>query len=283
PISSPRRHKALDEWGYGLSSVRFICGTQSIHRARTKDQRLSRNGGHDSLCVLFRHANGGSSETLLSEEDAIISDGNSTTPASSTASVSAKASAPALSGKRRYWATLKKAQANGGAQKAVLISPPTASFSMDGYIREARSDLRLGGKYDAMVMVDDSHAVRIHRQTRRGTPEYRRHRTIDVITGTLSEALARRIEPLRPQEEIIELFETAFAPVPFSNSSPHSDRRRIDPKAIDLFRPNRTRSTTNSRRTRNFSVKSFRRSGFRFSWRTSDRSGDVLAARCRNR
>src|SRR4051812_22900314 len=162
-------HAALDRWGYGMASVRFICGTQEVHKEL--EQRLSAFLGQEDT-ILYSScfdANGGLFETLLEAEDAVISD------ALNHASI---IDGIRLSKARRFRyanrdmadleARLKEASA-GGARRMLVVTDGV--FSMDGHVAPLREICDLADQYGAMVMVDDSHAVGFVGPGGRGTPE----------------------------------------------------------------------------------------------------------------
>lgn len=178
--------KSLDEYGYGMSSVRFICGTQSIHK--TLEQRLSTFLGTEDT-ILYSScfdANGGLFETLFGPEDAIISD------ALNHASI---IDGVRLSKAQRFRYNNndmhdleEKLKAASNCRTKVIATDGV--FSMDGIIANLPAICDLADKYDAFVMVDDSHAVGFMGKHGRGTHEY--HHVIDridLITGTLGKAL----------------------------------------------------------------------------------------------
>ena len=179
---------ALDRWGYGMASVRFICGTQSLHK--DLEARLAAFLGTDDA-ILYSScfdANGGLFETLLGEEDGIISD--ALNPASIIDGVR-------LSKAKRYRyanddladleAQLKQAKADGC--KRILIATDGV-FSMDGIIARLGPICDLADQYGAMTMVDDSHAVGFVGEKGKGTHEHCGVMgRVDIITGTLGKAL----------------------------------------------------------------------------------------------
>jgi len=181
-------HQGLHEHGYGMASVRFICGTQDVHREL--EEEIARFLGMEAA-ILYGScfdANGGLFETLMGEEDAIISD--SLNHASIIDGVR-------LSKAKRYRypnndmadleAQLKQAQADGARYKMIATD---GVFSMDGIIADLKSICDLAGKHDALVMVDDSHAVGFVGAKGRGTPEHCGVMgRVDIITGTLGKAL----------------------------------------------------------------------------------------------
>jgi glycine C-acetyltransferase len=180
--------EGIDRHGYGMASVRFICGTQDVHREL--EQRIAKFLGTEDA-ILYGScfdANGGLFETLLGEEDAVISD------ALNHASI---IDGVRLSKARRYRyanndmadleAQLKQSQADGARYKMIATD---GVFSMDGIIADLRSIRDLADKYGAMVMVDDSHAVGFVGAKGRGTPEHCGVLgRVDIITGTLGKAL----------------------------------------------------------------------------------------------
>ncbi len=178
--------KALGLYGYGMASVRFICGTQTPHKAL--ESRLAQFLGTEDaiLYAACFDANTGLFETILGEEDAIISD------ALNHASV---IDGVRLSRARRFryansdMADLReKLKAAGGARYRLIATDGV--FSMDGYLARLNEICDLAAEYDAMVMVDDSHAVGFMGATGRGTPEHLGVMgRIDILTGTLGKAL----------------------------------------------------------------------------------------------
>ena len=177
---------ALDRYGYGMASVRFICGTQEEHKQL--EERLSRFLGMEDT-ILYSScfdANGGLFETLLGEEDAVISD------ALNHASI---IDGIRLSKARRYryannnMAELEERLKEASDARFRLIATDGV-FSMDGVIANLGGICDLADKYDALVMVDDSHAVGFIGEHGRGTPEYCGvEGRVDILTGTLGKAL----------------------------------------------------------------------------------------------
>ena len=209
-------HKALDEWGYGLSSVRFICGTQEIHKAL--ERRISKFLGTEDT-ILYTScfdANGGLFETLLGEEDAVISD--ELNHASIIDGVRL-CKAQRFRYKNSDMADLEAQLQAASATRYKMIATDGV-FSMDGYIAKLPEICELAEKYDALVMVDDSHAVGFMGKNGRGTPEY--HNVvdrIDVITGTLGKALGGASGGYTSgRKEIIDLLRQRSRPYLFSNS-----------------------------------------------------------------
>ena len=210
---------ALDsygKWGYGLSSVRFICGTQAIHKQL--EDKLS-SFLHTDDTILYSScfdANGGLFETLLSAEDAVISDELN--------------HASIIDGIRLCKATRFRYKNNDMQDlKAKLEEAKTARiklivtdgvFSMDGYIANLKAICDLADEYDALVMVDDSHAVGFMGKTGRGTPEHCDVvERIDIITGTLGKALGGASGGYTSgAQAIIDLLRQRSRPYLFSNT-----------------------------------------------------------------
>ena len=209
-------HEALDRWGYGLSSVRFICGTQAIHT--TLEQRLTEflQTEDTILYTSCFDANGGLFETLLGPEDAIISDQlNHASIIDGVRLCKASRFRYANSDMSDLETQLKAASS---ARFRMIATDGV--FSMDGYIANLPDICELADKYDAMVMVDDSHSVGFMGKQGRGTHEY--HDClgrIDVITGTLGKALGGASGGYTSgRKEIIELLRQRSRPYLFSNS-----------------------------------------------------------------
>ncbi len=209
-------HEALDRWGYGLSSVRFICGTQSPHHEL--EQKLSRFLGTEDT-ILYSScfdANGGLFETLLGPEDAIISDElNHASIIDGIRLCKAQRCRYQNNNMADLEAKLKEAQ---NARFRMVATDGV--FSMDGYIANLRAICDLAEKYHALVMVDDSHAVGFMGPTGRGTPEY--HQVmgrIDLLTGTLGKALGGASGGYTSgRKEFIELLRQRSRPYLFSNT-----------------------------------------------------------------
>ena len=209
-------HEALDQWGYGLSSVRFICGTQSVHKQL--ETKLSEFLGTEDT-VLYSScfdANGGLFETVLGPEDAVISDELN--------------HASIIDGVRLCKAQrLRYANGNMEDLEAKLNEARNARFrliatdgvfSMDGSLANLPAICGLAEEYDALVMVDDSHAVGFMGKNGRGTHEY--HQVmgrVDLITGTLGKALGGASGGYTSgRKEIIDLLRQRSRPYLFSNS-----------------------------------------------------------------
>ena len=209
-------HDALDTWGYGLSSVRFICGTQSIHtqlESKLSEFLLTEDTILYTSCF---DANGGLFETLLGPEDAIISDQlNHASIIDGVRLCKAKRFRYSNNDMKDLE---KQLQAASGTRFKMIATDGV--FSMDGYIANLPAICELADKYDAMVMVDDSHSVGFMGKQGRGTHEY--HDVlgrVDVITGTLGKALGGASGGYTSgRKEIIELLRQRSRPYLFSNS-----------------------------------------------------------------
>ena len=209
-------HRALDDWGYGLSSVRFICGTQAIHKEL--ERKISEFLGMEDT-ILYTScfdANGGLFETILSEEDAIISD--ELNHASIIDGVRL-CKAQRFRYKNGDMNDLEERLKESSSARTKMIATD-GIFSMDGYIAKLDEICDLAEKYDALVMVDDSHAVGFVGKTGRGTHEHHNVMDrIDVITGTLGKALGGASGGYTSaKKEIIELLRQRSRPYLFSNS-----------------------------------------------------------------
>jgi glycine C-acetyltransferase len=209
-------HEALDRWGYGLASVRFICGTQAVHKEL--EERTSEFLGTEDT-ILYSScfdANGGLFETILGAEDAVISD--ELNHASIIDGVRLCKAA-----RYRYrnsdMADLEaQLQESAGARFRLIATDGV--FSMDGTIANLPAICDLADQYNALVMVDDSHAVGFMGPRGRGTPEYHgvSHR-VDVITGTLGKALGGASGGYTSgRREIVQLLRQRSRPYLFSNS-----------------------------------------------------------------
>jgi glycine C-acetyltransferase len=207
---------ALTEWGYGMASVRFICGTQTIHR--TLEQRLAVFLGTEDA-VLFGScfdANGGVFEALLDERDAVIS--NALNHASIIDGVRL-CKAQRLRYANRDMAELEARLVEAKDARYRLIVTDGV-FSMDGYLAPLDEICALADKHDALVMVDDSHAVGFVGPTGRGTPElFGVADRVDIVSGTLGKALGGASGGyIAARREIVELLKQRARPYLFSNS-----------------------------------------------------------------
>ena len=210
--------RALGELGYGMASVRFICGTQQIHK--TLEERLARYLSTEDV-ILYSScfdANGGLFETLLDERDAVISDAlNHASIIDGIRLCKAQRYRYANSDMAELEECLKQAQ----AARTRLIATDGV-FSMDGFIAKLREICDLAEKYDALVMVDDSHATGFMGATGRGTPEHCGvAQRVDIITSTLGKALGGGSGGfIASRREIIEWLRQRSRPYLFSNSIP---------------------------------------------------------------
>ena len=210
--------ESYEKYGYGMSSVRFICGTQTVHKEL--ESVISNFLGTDDT-ILYSScfdANGGLFETITTKEDAIISDELN--------------HASIIDGVRLSKATkyryknndmqdleekLKEAVANGAKQKVIVTD---GVFSMDGIIANLQGICDLADKYNALVVVDDSHATGFVGDTGRGTPEYCNVQDrVDIITGTFGKALGGASGGFTSgRKEIIQLLRQRSRPYLFSNT-----------------------------------------------------------------
>jgi glycine C-acetyltransferase len=209
-------HEALDRWGYGMASVRFICGTQALHREL--EERLSEFLGTDDT-ILFSScfdANGGLFEALLTEEDAVISDQlNHASIIDGIRLCKARRLRYANGDMDELEARLGEA---ADARRRLIATDGV--FSMDGYLARLDRICELAEQHDALVMVDDSHAVGVVGPGGRGTPEH--HDVIervDIVTGTLGKAIGGASGGyVSGRSEIVELLRQRSRPYLFSNS-----------------------------------------------------------------
>ncbi len=208
--------EALDRWGYGLASVRFICGTQDVHKQL--EQRISEFLGTEDT-ILYSScfdANGGLFETLLSEQDAVISDELNHASIIDGIRLS---KARRLRYRNRDMADLE-AQLKASADARRRLIATDGVFSMDGYVTPLGEICDLADRYGAMVMVDDSHAVGFVGPRGRGTPELHGvSDRVDIVTGTLGKALGGASGGYtRGRKAIIDLLRQRSRPYLFSNS-----------------------------------------------------------------
>jgi glycine C-acetyltransferase len=209
-------HKAIDHRGYGMSSVRFICGTQDIHKELEKKLAEFLGTEDTILYAAAFDANGGVFEPLLNEEDAIISD------ALNHASI--------IDGVRLCKAQRYRYEHNNmedleaklkeSAHLRSRIIVTDGAFSMDGTIAQLDKICDLADKYDVIVMIDESHASGFLGKTGRGTHEYRNVMgRIDIITGTLGKALGGASGGFTSgRKEIIDMLRQKSRPYLFSNT-----------------------------------------------------------------
>ena len=211
-------HEALEHWGYGLASVRFICGTQGVHKEL--EASLSDFLGTEDT-ILYGScfdANGGLFETILGHEDAIISDElNHASIIDGVRLCKAQRYRYKNCDMADLEAQLTAADAKGARFKLIATD---GVFSMDGYIAPLKAICDLADKYNALVMVDDSHAVGFMGKTGRGTHEHCDVMgRIDLLTGTLGKALGGASGGYTSgRKEIVELLRQRSRPYLFSNT-----------------------------------------------------------------
>ncbi len=207
---------SYDKWGFGLSSVRFICGTQSIHKEL--EGRIAKFTGQEDA-ILYSScfdANGGLFETLLGPEDAVISDElNHASIIDGVRLCKAK--------RLRYHNNDMedlKAKLEEAKDCRIKLIATDGVFSMDGYIANLKGICDLAEQYDALVMVDDSHAVGFMGEHGRGTAEYCGVMgRVDIITGTFGKALGGASGGYTAaRKEIIDLLRQRSRPYLFSNT-----------------------------------------------------------------
>ena len=216
PAVAAAAKEAIDRWGYGLASVRFICGTQGVHKQL--ETKLAEFLGTEDT-VLYSScfdANGGLFETLLGAEDAIISDElNHASIIDGIRLCKAQRYRYANNNLADLEAKLKEA---AGARFRLIATDGV--FSMDGYIANLAGICDLADKYHAMVMVDDSHAVGFMGRSGRGTHEHNNVMgRIDVLTGTMGKALGGASGGyVSGRKEIVALLRQRSRPYLFSNT-----------------------------------------------------------------
>ena len=209
---------SYDKWGFGLSSVRFICGTQGVHKEL--EQKLAKFLSMDDV-ILYSScfdANGGLFETLLGPEDAVISDElNHASIIDGVRLCKAKRFRYKNNNMEDLRAQLEAAKAVGCQVKLIATD---GVFSMDGYIANLQGICDLADEYDALVMVDDSHAVGFMGDTGRGTPEFCGVQDrVDIITGTLGKALGGASGGYTAaRQEIVDLLRQRSRHYLFSNT-----------------------------------------------------------------
>lgn len=209
-------HKALDSHGFGMSSVRFICGTQDIHKVL--EQKIADFLGTEDtiLYAAAFDANGGVFEPLMGKEDAIISD--SLNHASIIDGVRLCKAARYRYANNDMADLEKQLIAAKDAKNKIIVTDGV--FSMDGYVAQLDKICDLADKYDALVMVDECHATGFIGKTGRGTIELKNViGRVDIITGTLGKALGGAMGGFTTgRKEIVELLRQRSRPYLFSNS-----------------------------------------------------------------
>lgn len=209
---------AVKKYGYGMSSVRFICGTQDIHKKLEKVISDFLKMDDTILYSSCFDANGGLFETILEAEDAIISDAlNHASIIDGVRLSKAKRYRYANNNMEELEKCLKQADAEGARYKLIATD---GVFSMDGVIANLKAICDLADKYNAIVMVDDSHAIGFVGANGRGTPEYCGVMDrVDIITGTLGKALGGASGGYTSgRKEIIEWLRQRSRPYLFSNT-----------------------------------------------------------------
>jgi len=244
-------HRALDRYGYGMASVRFICGTQSVHKEL--EARLSAFLGMDDA-ILYSScfdANGGLFETLLDEQDAVISDAlNHASIIDGIRLCKARRLRYANDDLDELETRLKEA-----SDARVKLIATDGVFSMDGVIARLGQICDLADRHGALVMVDDSHATGFVGKGGRGTPEHREVMgRIDILTGTLGKALGGAAGGYTAaRKEIVAWLRQRSRPYLFSNSIPPvvaaTSLRVLDlVESSDELRANLRRNTAHFRR-----------------------------------
>ena len=225
PAVAAAAKESIDRWGYGLASVRFICGTQAVHKEL--EAKLAEFLGTEDT-ILYSScfdANGGLFETLLGPEDAIISDELN--------------HASIIDGIRLCKAQRRRYKNNDMADLEAKLKETSGNrfrmiatdgvFSMDGYIANLAAICDLAEKYGALLMVDDSHAVSFMGKTGRGSHEYNSVMgRVDIITGTLGKALGGASGGYTSgRKEIIEYLRQRSRPYLFLEHAGAGHRRRV--------------------------------------------------------
>jgi glycine C-acetyltransferase len=224
--------KGVDDYGYGVASVRFICGTQTVHK--DLEAAISRFLGADDT-ILYSScfdANGGVFETLLGEADAVISDElNHASIIDGVRLCKAQRYRYKNNDMADLEAQLQAADAAGARFKLIVTD---GVFSMDGFIADLKSVCDLADKYNALVMVDDSHAVGFIGENGRGTPEHCGvSDRVDIYTGTLGKALGGASGGyVAGRQQIIDILRQRSRPYLFSNSLAPS----ITAASLEVFR-----------------------------------------------
>jgi glycine C-acetyltransferase len=232
PAMVEAAHEALDRWGYGMASVRFICGTQDLHRQL--EERLSEFLGTEDT-ILFGScfdANGGLFEALLDERDAVVSDQlNHASIIDGVRLCKAQRLRYANGDMDELEARLREAS---GARHRLIATDGV--FSMDGHIAKLDEICDLADRYDALVMVDDSHAVGFVGAHGRGTHELKGVLDrVDILTGTLGKAMGGASGGyVAASDAVVSVLRQRSRPYLFSNSvAPHVVAATL--RALDLI------------------------------------------------
>ncbi len=208
--------EALDRWGYGMASVRFICGTQEVHKELEAALTAFLGTEDTILYSSCFDANGGIFEALLDEQDAVISD--ALNHASIIDGIRLCKARRLRYANRDMEDLEKRLQESADARFRMVVTDGV--FSMDGYLAPLRDICDLAERYDAMVMVDDSHAVGFVGANGRGTPEhFGVMGRVDAITGTLGKALGGASGGyVSGRKELVAMLRQRSRPYLFSNS-----------------------------------------------------------------
>jgi glycine C-acetyltransferase len=209
--------EGLEHWGFGMASVRFICGTQAVHKEL--ERAISGFLGTDDS-ILYSScfdANGGVFETLLGEEDAVISDGEPASIVDGIRLCEAKRLRYRNNDMADLEARLNEAEAAGARFKLIATD---GVFSMDGIVADLKAICELADRHRALVLVDDSHAIGFVGEGGRGTPEFCGvEGRVDIITGTLGKALGGASGGFTSgRKEIVEVLRQRSRPYLFSNT-----------------------------------------------------------------
>jgi glycine C-acetyltransferase len=209
---------AMDEFGFGMASVRFICGAQTLHREL--EQAIARHLGKDDAIVFAAcfDANGGVFETLMGEDDAIISDSlNHASIIDGVRLSKARRLRFANSDMNELEDRLKEADAGGARFKLVATD---GVFSMDGYVARLKEVCALADRYGALVLVDDCHATGHLGEKGRGTPALTgAGNRVDIVTGTFGKTLGGGMGGfIAAAQAIVDLLRQRARPYLFSNS-----------------------------------------------------------------
>lgn len=211
-------HKTLDEWGFGMSSVRFICGTQEIHKTLERKISMFLQTEDTILYAACFDANGGVFEPLLNEQDAIISDAlNHASIIDGVRLCKAMRFRYKHSDMDDLERCLKEAKEKNANQIMIVTD---GAFSMDGTIANLKGICDLAEKYEALVMVDECHCTGFLGKTGRGSIEHCDVMgRVDIITGTLGKALGGSMGGFTSgKKEIVEMLRQRSRPYLFSNS-----------------------------------------------------------------
>jgi glycine C-acetyltransferase len=211
-------HRALDEWGFGMASVRFICGTQTPHTRLESELSAFLGTAASILYPSCFDANGGTFEVLLDERDAVISD--ELNHASLIDGIRLCRATRYRYANRDLDDLRRKLSEASGARRRLVVTDGV--FSMDGYLAPLDRICELAQEFGAMVMVDDSHAVGVLGHTGAGTPElFGLRDAVDLVSGTLGKALGGASGGyVSGRAEIVQLLRQRSRPYLFSNAVP---------------------------------------------------------------